>query len=197
MEYKQQIFEAKAIPDGKNLYIEGWAAVYGNLDTYNDVIVPGAFKKTITGAGATRIKLCAQHRQKDIVDVIGKVIELRDEAKGLWFRAKVSNTSKGRDAAELVMDEAIDEVSIGYVTVDFEMVKDVRYLKEIDLREISLVIRAANIDARIENTEVKEDKPIEKPKPISEMTDEELIRMRRELEKEIGNRVNKQFLKSI
>ena len=194
MEYKAQLFEVKSIPEGKNLYIEGYAAVFGNVDTYQDVLLPGSCEKSITGPGASRIKLCAQHKQTDIIDVIGKVVELKEREKGLWFRAKISNTTKGRDAAELILDEAIDEVSIGYVTIDYYNEGGLRYLKEIDIREISIVIRAANLEARLESMEIKEDKPKDQQE---ELTDEQLLEKRAEIDKEIEKRVINKFLKNI
>ena len=194
MEYKAQLFEVKSIPEGKNLYIEGYAAVFGNVDTYQDVLLPGSCEKSITGPGASRIKLCAQHKQTDIIDVIGKVVELKETEKGLWFRAKISNTTKGRDAAELILDEAIDEVSIGYVTIDYYNEGGLRYLKEIDIREISIVIRAANVEARLESMEIKEDKSNDQQE---ELTDEQLLEKRAELDKEIEKRVINKFLKNI
>lgn len=199
MEYKAQIFEAKAVPEGKNLYIEGYAAVFGNVDTYNDILLPGSCQKSITGPGASRIKLCTQHKQTDIIDVVGKVLELREDAKGLWFRAKVSNTSKGRDAAELILDEAIDEISVGFITKDFYMQRDTRYLKEIDVREISIVIRAANVEARIGSIEIKEEQEkepeLEKPKEpdYENMPNDDLIRMRQKINTEITKRTLKKI----
>lgn len=194
MEYKAQLFEVKSIPEGKNLYIEGYAAVFGNVDTYKDVLLPGSCEKSITGPGASRIKLCAQHKQTDIIDVIGKVVELKEREKGLWFRAKISNTTKGRDAAELILDEAIDEVSIGYVTIDYYNEGGLRYLKEIDIREISIVIRAANLEARLESMEIKEDKRKDQQE---ELTDDELLQKRAEIDAEIEKRAMDKFLKSI
>lgn len=197
MEYKAQIFEAKGLQEGKNLYIEGYAAVFGNVDTYKDILLPGACQKSITGPGASRIKLCAQHKQTDIIDVIGKVLELREDAKGLWFRAKVSNTTKGKDAAELVLDEAIDEISIGFITIDFYMQDGIRYLKEIDIREISIVIRAANVEARIQSIEVKEEKEKEPEEPkepdYENMPNDDLIRMRQKINTEITKRTLKKI----
>ena len=49
MEFKSQYFEVKAVAEGKNMYVEGYAAIFGNEDSYNDIIVQGAFTKTIQG----------------------------------------------------------------------------------------------------------------------------------------------------
>ena len=210
MEYIRQIFEAKAIPDGKNLYIEGYAAVFNNVDSYNDILVPGSVGNFLASPDAKRLKFCAQHRQTDIIDVIGKVIEVKEDSKGIWSRAKISNTSKGRDAVELILDEAIDEISIGYITIDFEMKGEIRYLKEIKLREISLVIRAANPEALIQVAEIKQEEVIAEsetivketgfiaePLSVKDMTNEELIEQKKTLEKEIEIRQFKQLLKII
>jgi HK97 family phage prohead protease len=190
MEYKAQIFEAKAVPDGKNLFVEGYAAVFGNEDSYNDIIVAGAFTKTIAGKEGKRIKLCLQH---DMEDIVGKIVELKEDEKGLWFKAKISNTTMGKDLSILIEDDAINEISIGYQSIVWEVdeVRNVRLLKEVKLYEISFVSRAANEQATIRATEVKAGQP----KPIEEMKDEELIKLKSEIEGEINIRTIKQFLK--
>ena len=188
MEFKSQNFEIKAIPEGKNMFVEGYAAVFGNEDSYNDIIVQGAFTKTIQGKEGKRIKLCLQH---ELDEVVGKIEELREDEKGLWFRAKISNTTKGKDLAILIEDEAINEISIGYQSVVWEVdeVRNVRLLKEIKLYEISFVTRAANEQAVVTTTEVKEEKP--------ELTDDELLQKRAEIDAEIEKRAMDKFLKSI
>lgn len=191
MEYKQGLIEVKAVPEGKNLFVEGYAAIFGNEDSYNDIIVAGAFTKTIAGKEGKRIRLCLQH---DMDDVIGKIIELKEDERGLWFRAKISNTTKGRDLAELIQDEAINEISIGYRSIVWEIdeVRNVRMLKEVQLYEISFVSRAANPQAVIQTTEIKTEVH---EKKVEEMTDEELIEQKKTLEKEIEIRQFKQLIK--
>lgn len=188
MEYKSQCFEVKAVAEGKNMYVEGYAAVFGNEDSYNDIIVQGAFTKTIQGKEGKRIKLCLQH---DMDDVVGKIEELREDEKGLWFKAKISNTTKGKDLAILIEDEAINEISIGYQAVVWEVdeVRGVRLLKEVKLYEVSFVTRAANPQAVVVTTEVKEE--------AKELTDEQLLEKRAEIDKEIEKRVISNFLKNI
>lgn len=188
MEFKSQNFEIKAIPEGKNMFVEGYAAVFGNEDSYNDIIEKGAFTKTIQGKEGKRIKLCLQH---DMDDVVGKIEELREDEKGLWFKAKISNTTKGKDLAILIEDEAINEISIGYQSIVWEVdeVRNVRLLKEVKLYEISFVTRAANEQAVVTATEVKEEKP--------ELTDDELLQKRAEIDAEIEKRAMDKFLKSI
>lgn len=190
MEFKSQGLEVKAIQEGKNLYVQGHAAIFGNVDSYGDVIVPGAFAVTISGAEGKRIKLCYQHNTDDVV---GKIIELKEDDKGLWFKAKISNTTLGKDLVELINDEAINELSIGYKAIQWEINIDeeVRYLREVKLYEISFVSRAANNEATITSTEVKQERE------ATEMTDEELLAKKAEIEREIEARIFNKFLKSI
>ena len=190
MEFKSQYFEVKAVAEGKNMYVEGYAAVFGNEDSYNDIIVQGAFTKTIQGREGKRIKLCLQH---DFDDVVGKIEELREDEKGLWFKAKISNTTKGKDLAILIEDDAINEISIGYQAVVWEVdeVRGVRLLKEVKLYEVSFVTRAANPQAVVTATEIKQEEPED------DISDEDLIKKRDELNKEIEKRATIKFLKSI
>jgi len=190
MEFKSQYFEVKAVAEGKNMYVEGYAAIFGNEDSYNDIIVQGAFTKTIQGREGKRIKLCLQH---DLDDVVGKIEELREDEKGLWFKAKISNTTKGKDLAILIEDDAINEISIGYQAVVWEVdeVRGVRLLKEVKLYEVSFVTRAANPQAVVTATEIKQEEPED------DISDEDLIKKRDELNKEIEKRATIKFLKSI
>jgi len=192
MEYKAQIFEAKAVPDGKNLFVEGYAAVFGNEDSYNDIIVAGAFTKTIAGKEGKRIKLCLQH---DMEDIVGKIVEMKEDEKGLWFKAKISNTTMGKDLAILIEDDAINEISIGYQSIVWEVVevRNVRLLKEVKLYEISFVSRAANQLATIQATEIKEEKHKPKDPDFENMPDDDLIRMRQKINTEITKRTLKKI----
>lgn len=157
LEYKSGNFEVKR--EGSNLYIEGYAATFGVKDSYGDIINIGAFANTLT-TDRKRIRFCYQH---DLDKVIGKILDIKEDATGLWFRAKVSNTGLGQDVAILVEDEAVNEMSIGYRTKvsTWDDVNEIRYLVEIELAEISIVTRAANKEAVITSAEVKGEKDIE------------------------------------
>lgn len=188
MEFKKEFIELKAVPEGKNLFIEGYAAIFNVEDSYNDIILPGAFSKAISGKEGKRIRLCYQH---DMDDVVGKIVEMKEDERGLWFKAKISNTTLGRDLAELISDEAINEISIGYMAAVWEMddIRNIRKLKEVKLYEISFVSRAANPQALVTGTEVKNEK---EPFEVGKLSDEELIQKKNEIEKEIEIRaINK------
>ena len=173
--------ELKSIQEGKNLFIEGYASVFGVLDSYQDIIEAGSFSKTISGKNGKRVKFCYQH---EFSDVIGKIVELREDERGLWFKAKISNTTLGRDVVELIQDGALDEISIGFRTIisEWDSKNEIRTIKEVELYEISIVSRAANEGAVILGTEVKSEK-------IAELTDEQLISRLNELKQEYNKRI--------
>ena len=187
MERKQ--FEIKAVREDQNLYVEGYAAVFANVDSYNDRIQKGAFVNTINGTNRDRIAFCKDH---DLRDVIGVIVDLREDENGLWFRAKISKTRDGKDVEILLEDGALKEFSIGYITkaYDWNEEEGIRTLTEIELWEISLVTRAANDQAKVTATEIKSEDD------TRGLSDEELIEKKnkvaqelRLLENEITNRI--------
>jgi HK97 family phage prohead protease len=142
-EVKNFSFEIKATKDNE---FEGYAAVFNNKDSYDDVIEPGAFAKTIQES--KRVKVLWQH---DPWQPIGKPIAMSEDSKGLHVKAKVSNTQLGKDVVQLLKDGVIDELSIGYNTIkaDWDSINGVRRIKEVKLWEFSPVTFAANEQANI------------------------------------------------
>ena len=96
---------------------------------------------------------------------------MKSDEKGLWFRAKISNTTLGKDVATLIDDEALTEFSIGYKTED-SIYKDdgVRLLTKLSLYEISVVSRAANPKATLTGTERKEEQMDKEPTALDQMS---------------------------
>jgi HK97 family phage prohead protease len=142
MQYKASRFELKAAGDNT---IEGYAAYFGNVDSYGDIIEQGAFTKTLKENSA-RVKVLWQH---DTSEPIGKPIAMEQDSKGLYIKAKISMTDTGRKAMELMRDGVIDEMSIGYDIIKDEYKSKNRMLKELRLWEFSPVTFAANEKARI------------------------------------------------
>jgi HK97 family phage prohead protease len=124
------------------LTIEGYGAVFGNVDSYGDVIEPGAFAKTLTER-KDRIAFCYQH---DIWNPIGKILAISEDSKGLPLSVRLSDAEK--DIQTKVREGILKEMSIGYRNINAreEIVegRTVNHLTEIMLYEISLVTIAAN-----------------------------------------------------
>lgn len=146
-EYKAFKFELESSDESGEF--SGYAAVFGNRDSGDDIIERGAFSKTIR-EDFDRIKILALHN--DCWLPVGKPIELREDEKGLYIRGKISDTSMGRDVRTLLRDGVLSELSIGYdaVIFDFDSETGIRHLKEIRLWEVSVVTWAMNNQAKIE-----------------------------------------------
>lgn len=146
MNYKSMKFALKDFNDNT---FEGYASFFNNIDSYNDVIEKGAFKKTIK-ENRSRIKILWQH---DISEPIGIPISMYEDDNGLYVKGKISDTDYGRKALTLIKDGVITEMSIGYDVIkdDYTQMKGqkVRLLKEVRLWEFSPVTFAANDQARI------------------------------------------------
>lgn len=177
--------EVKVSRDEKHLYIEAYGAYFDNVDSYGDVIKAGAFAAFLASEDAQRVKLCWQH---NFDDVLGVITEMGEDERGLWFKATISNTTLGRDAATLIEDGALNEFSIGYSTREAEYPSEdetratgvYRYLKEVYLYEISLVTRAANPLAKLTGSERKNENNNQNPKKMDEELKKQLEAMQAE-----------------
>jgi uncharacterized protein len=140
---------------------EGYGSNFGVLDLGGDIVVPGAYAKTLTDRGAKGVKLLYQHQSDQ---PIGVWEELREDAVGLYCRGRllVEDLSKAREVHALMKVGAIDGLSIGYQVVNAarDAANGARLLEEIDLREISVVTFPMNEQSRISS--VKGDLPTER-----------------------------------
>jgi uncharacterized protein len=139
--FRSGAFELKDL-DEKTGQFKGYASVFGNVDSYRDVIDPGAFRKTLEENGR-RVKVLWQH---DPYTPIGRPVEMREDDRGLYVEAKVSETSAGKDCLILLRDGVINELSIGYSAVKevWDSETKLRHLPEVKLWEFSPVTWAAN-----------------------------------------------------
>lgn len=158
-EYKTFDFEVKAF-DYEGRTVEGYASVFGNMDLGHDVVEPGAFAKTLVERG-NKVRFLWQHDQRE---PIGRPIEMREDDHGLFIKAIVSDTARGRDALALLRDNAISGLSIGYDAIpggtEYSTGSDgesIRRLKELRLWEFSLVSMPMNESATV--TALKEAPP--------------------------------------
>lgn len=98
--------------------VTGYAANFGSLDADNDIIMPGAFSKTIKEQGPKstqpRIKHLLNHNTSQ---PIGNPLSLMEDSKGLLYESKVGTNSIAVDFLKMVDSGLITEHSIGYSTV--------------------------------------------------------------------------------
>ncbi|MFC7048898.1 HK97 family phage prohead protease [Emcibacter nanhaiensis] len=134
-----------ATTDGR---FEGYASVFNVVDNGNDLVVPGAFRRSLQDRGARGIKLLWQHDPREPVGVIEEAFE---DHYGLFVRARLlTNIRRAEEAHGLVRSGALDGLSIGFHTQKADRrVDGSRILREVDLWEVSLVTFPMNDKARI------------------------------------------------
>lgn len=137
--------------------ISGYASVFGNVDSYGDIVVKGAFSRFLAELQVKGkvIPVFYGHNMEDPKANIGLVIELREDERGLWFKARLdlSGNTYGRLVYEQLKDGRLDSVSFGFSVVDAKSTNAGYELRDLELYEISIVPIPANSEALI--TEVK------------------------------------------
>lgn len=142
----------KAVSDSGT--IEGHISIFGNVDSYGEIVEPGAFADSLAKSqkSGRKVKLLWQH---DPHQPIGVWDELAEDKKGLWGRGRllIDQSPKAREAHGLLLEGAIDGLSIGYRTLKAEPKagrEGIISLTKLDLLEGSIVTFAANEKARVE-----------------------------------------------
>ena len=162
-------FEVKVDDVEETGLFRGYGSTFGGKpDAYGDVVMPGAFSKSLEAGGhnGTGVAMLWHH---DSREPIGNWLELAEDKKGLKVVGQlIREVPTGDKAYQLLKRKALNFMSIGYDSIvkEYDDRKKIRYLKEVDLWEISLVTFPANLRARI--TVVK---MIEEAKTIREIED--------------------------
>jgi len=118
--------------------IEGYASLFDVPDLSGDVVVQGAFGRSLESRGPDGLRLLYQH---DTAEPIGIFREAFEDDVGLFVRAELNlETRRGYEAMHLLSQGALTGLSIGFNVVEAEKGEQrQRFLTEIDLWEVSLV----------------------------------------------------------
>lgn len=146
-ELKSYAITGVKVVDAEEGIFEGYASVFGNVDSYGDIVEKGAFSETIKNWFPRYPKLVADH---DWSKLIGKILEIREDNKGLYFKAKLTlGVQLAREKWELIKDGAQTDISFGYEVNESYMDKGNRRLTRLTVYEISPVMVGANNQATI------------------------------------------------
>lgn len=167
MEQKFVDFSMHEIKAGKDddgsMTFSGYGAYFNNIDSYGDIIVPGAFKNAVTYAKRTGDypAMMIQHGAEGYTPV-GVFTKMVEDEKGLYVEGKLADTERGREYYTLMKMEprpAIKGMSIGYFTKKAEYPTEdnkksfpkgcYRKILDVELVEISLVTVPANKKATV------------------------------------------------
>jgi uncharacterized protein len=162
-EERVNVIDLEVRETGDGMTFEGYAAVFNSesedLGGFREFIAPGAFKRSLQSRN--EVKLLWNHDAGEpLASVRGGTLKLTEDARGLKVEARLANTSRGRDVAELIRSKTVDSMSFG-----FSVIKDtwnaegnVRTLNAVRLFEISMVsfpayqATAGTVSVRSSNT---------------------------------------------
>jgi hypothetical protein len=127
------------IPIDEHGRFAGYASVFGRLDEGGDIVMPGAFGKSLTRRGRDDVRMLFQHDPKEPVGIWDRLAE---DGFGLWAEGRlVAGVPRADALRRLIEARAIDGLSIGFRTVRAtrEAGTGHRRLWQVELWEISIV----------------------------------------------------------
>lgn len=150
----------KETEEGSGIF-EGYASVFGNVDSYGDKVIKGAFSKSLAksfpdnGAG---IPCYWSHRMDDPEFILGKTISAVEDDHGLKVRVSLDlDNPKAAAAYRALKAGAVNQMSFAYEVVDSHFVpeKDAKFggvneLRELNIFEVSVVQIGANTATSID-----------------------------------------------
>lgn len=151
MHHKQFAFKADAVKDDGTFV--GYGSVFGNVDSYGDVVMPGAFAKSLGSIkkGGDPLPMLWNHKSDE---PIGGYTSLEEDDRGLKVSGfiLINEVARAKEIFALMKARVVKGLSIGYYEVEAEQDKKSgnRLLHELDLREISPVTFPANVLAEVE-----------------------------------------------
>lgn len=154
--------------------ISGYGSAFGNVDGGGDVIMSGAFRKSLRAhkaAGTAPMMLYRHALTMGDLMPIGVWSEMAEDDKGLKVAGQIAiDSTLGRDVHALCKIGAVRGMSIGYRAKDFVLgtkpEEPRRKIRELDLIEVSLCPDPMNMKATIDQV-----KAAHKVKTIREFED--------------------------
>lgn len=160
MNIKTKSFKVKVeeSEDKGSGYFVGYASVFGNVDSYGDVMVQGAFADTLKEWEGRKIPVFYGHDLTDPMNNIGYVESAEEDDTGLLVKCVVDTEGPGNGPVvyKLLKEGRIDRMSFGFYVNDADHKDGKTYIKNVSLLEVSVVPAPANPEAAI--NEVKSSK---------------------------------------
>lgn len=152
-------FKTDGLAEGE---FTGYASVFGNKDSYGDVVIKGAFANTLaewTRKGVP-IPLLWGHNTADPDFNLGEIVTAEEDEHGLKVHGRLDMESpKSAQTYRLLKSGRVNQMSFAYSIVDGAYVqpegegktyRDAFYeLRELDLYEVSIVPIGANQETEI------------------------------------------------
>lgn len=153
MQFRAFDYQVKAAADSG--LFSGYGSVFGTVDSYNEVVAPGAFIDSIeeTKKKGRTLPVLWQHRSGEPIGD-WDINSLKEDDHGLLGDGQLwlDDAPYAKIALRGMKSKAITGLSIGYYVLESNLndKTGVRTLTKLDLVEISIVTTPANDDARID-----------------------------------------------
>ncbi|QPC41998.1 HK97 family phage prohead protease [Kaustia mangrovi] len=138
----------RASVDGEGVF-EGYASLFGTPDLGGDVVLRGAFQRSLARRPPGAVRMLFQH---DPAEPVGVWLAMREDGHGLHVRGRLADgVARARELASLIRAGGVDGLSIGFrtVTARRRSGQALRELAALDLWEISIVTFPLHPGARI------------------------------------------------
>lgn len=151
LKHKQVPFKAKTVADDGTF--KGYASVFGNVDSYGDIVAPGAFTQSIALIKSSGDPLPILYQHSSSAPIGGSDV-LEEDDTGLktegWLM--VNEIPLAAQAHALMKRRVMKGLSIGYYVEDssYNEKEKTTTLKTLELVEYSIVTFPANTLAQID-----------------------------------------------
>lgn len=130
----------------------GYASVFGNVDSYGDIVEPGAFTDTLAEweASSQNLPVLWGHDMYDPFSNIGYVASAEQDDKGLLVHGVLDlDNPKAAQVYRMLKNARVGQMSFAYDVLDAEESEDAYHLKALKLYEVSIVPIGANQETEI------------------------------------------------
>jgi len=96
--------------------VSGYFASFNNVDSDGDMIMQGAFTKSLQehGVGTQSNRKISHLAFHDVTRPVGNLVVLNEDEKGLYFESEMGTHEDGENALRMYKDGIIKEHSIGF-----------------------------------------------------------------------------------
>lgn len=132
---------------------DGYASVFGNVDSYGDIVEKGAFAKSLAewAEKGNTIPLLWGHDFADPYSNIGSIDLAEEDEHGLKVRGTFDlDNPKAAQVYRLVKGRRVTDMSFAYDVRESEQKDDANHLTEVHIFEASIVPIGANSAAGVE-----------------------------------------------
>lgn len=151
LKHREVAFKAKEVNDDGTF--KGYASVFGNVDSYGEIVEAGAFAESIKRIkdSGDPLPVLWQHRSGEPIGGSDDLVEDDHGLKTSGF-LMIDVIARAAEAHALLKRKVVKGLSIGYYVEDssYNDKTGVRTLKKLDLAEYSIVTFPANTLAQVD-----------------------------------------------